>query len=307
MRVAVVIIATALIGVLGAVPRWTALQPADRVAAVPTVPVLLYHGIASSNGAADEDGAVGLSEFTTQMAFLRDRGYHSISPAEYVAWVRGSAPVLPRNPILITFDDNEATVPLAVGVLDRYGFRPTMYVVSGFADGSYGQFYLRWPGLAALVSHGWYLQFHAGPCGHGYISANTPYHCAAGLTIAGSAKTGHRYYPQPDSQPVAAYHARVRADVARGLAAMRAHLGYPAGWRSATFAVPWDDWGQPDTSNIPWLADYFARQFAVVLVQESYPGERVARLHHMRYRFQVDASTTLAQFRTALATPRFHR
>jgi hypothetical protein len=72
-----------------------------------------------------------------------------------------------------------------------------------------------------------------------------------------------------------------------------------------TFAVPWSDYGQPQTSNIPWLGRYFAREFSVVFIQNNYPAAARARKLRMRYRFEVDDPTTIKQFMVALRDPRF--
>jgi len=311
----IIAVALVLAGILGvgacSRPRTSTASEHTR-SRVPAaaVPVLLYHGITRSGGSdisqASDGGGVSLAAFKVQLAYLHDRGYRTISPAQYVGWVEGKHLALPPKPVLITFDDGQASAVRAQPVLRRYGFDAVMYVVSGFADGAYGRFYLRWSGLAALARDGWYMQFHAGPCGHGYISPDTPYHCAAGLAPATQgAKIGHRFYPQPFGQAPGVYHARVKADVVTGLNAMRSAFGYPANWHSVTFAVPWDDWGQPATSDQPWLARYFAQQFPVVFVQGSYPGNHFAWAHHMRYRFQVDNLTTFTQFRVALRDSRF--
>lgn len=253
MKSLIIAVALVLAGILGvgacshARTSTASEHTRSRVPAA-AVPVLLYHGITRSGGsdisqASDGGSGVSLAAFKVQLAYLHDRGYRTISPAQYVGWAEGKHLALPPKPVLITFDDGEASAVRAQPVLRRYGFDAVMYVVSGFADGAYGRFYLRWSGLAALARDGWYMQFHAGPCGHGYISPDTPYHCAADLAPAThGAKIGHRFYPQPFGQAPGVYHARVKADVVTGLNAMRSAFGYPPNWHSVTFAVPWDDW-----------------------------------------------------------------
>jgi hypothetical protein len=70
-------------------------------------------------------------------------------------------------------------------------------------------------------------------------------------------------------------------------------------------AVPWSDYAQPETSNIPWLGQYFAREFSVVFIQDNYPAAAQAKKLHLRYRFEVDDPTTMIQFPSVLQNPRF--
>jgi hypothetical protein len=71
---------------------------------------------------------------------------------------------------------------------------------------------------------------------------------------------------------------------------MRSVFNLPAGWRGPTFAVP-------------WLAAYFASQFPVVFVQESYHGD----VDNQRYRFEVHNPHDLEDFKAGLSSSRFAR
>jgi hypothetical protein len=272
---------------------------------VTRIPVLLYHGIVSPKDKAEN--SVTLEAFQSQMSYLHAEGYQTISPLQYVQWSEGKHPALPPKPILITFDCNQTSALLTQKVLEKYGFRPVMYVVSGFADHGYGDYYMTWDGLRTLASEGWYIQFHAGPCGHGYITIDTPFNCDYDFTFkfTGSAKIGHRYYSQKFGQSAPVYHARVERDVAIGMEEISTAFRMPESQLHETFAVPWSDYGQPQTSNIPWLGRYFAREFSVVFIQNNYPAMAQARKLRLRYRFEVDDPTTMKQFIVALRDPRF--
>ena len=267
---------------------------------VNTIPVLLYHGIVSPHDKAEN--SVTLTAFRSQMRYLHAQGYQTISPEQYVQWEEGKHPELPLKPILITFDCNQTSALLTQGVLQEYGFRPVMYIVSGFADHAYGNYYMTWDGLRTLANEGWYMQFHAGPCGHGYITVDTPFNCDYDDTFkfTEGAKIGHRYYSQTFGQPAPVYHARVERDVAIGMKEISAFFHMPESQLHETCAVPWSDYGQPETSNIPWLGKYFAREFSVVFIQDNYPSAAQARKLHLRYRFEVDHPTTMTQFTSAL-------
>ena len=285
------------------------LLPSAAVAestSVTRIPALLYHGIVSPSDKAEN--SVTLAAFRSQMSYLHAQGYQTISPEQYVQWYEGKHPALPPKPILITFDCNQTSARLTQGVLTEYGFRPVMYVVSGFADHAYGDYYMTWDGLRTLANEGWYMQFHAGPCGHGYITVDTPFNCDYDDTFefTEGAKIGHRYYSQTFGQPAPVYHARVERDVAIGMKEISTVFHMPQSQLHETFAVPWSDYGQPQTSNIPWLGQYSAREFSVVFIQNNYPAAAAqARKLHLRYRFEVDDPTTMAQFTFALQDPRF--
>ena len=75
---------------------------ADSVSG-PKVIVLNYHKVDHMNHSL----SVQPPDFEQQMAFLKDNGYHTITPHEmYMAFTDGAP--LPSNPVLITFDDGYA-------------------------------------------------------------------------------------------------------------------------------------------------------------------------------------------------------
>jgi len=269
---------------------------------VSRIPVIAYHGVTT-----DEDEVqdladprffdVRLQAFEAQMEYLHEAGYHSITPDQYERWVYGEDVSLPAKPILITFDDGQTSAQLATPVLAQYGFVAALYVVSGFADGDFdgpnGEpgWYLTWDELGEMRSTGrWIMQFHAGPMGHAYIDDPAYPQC-------------HHYYPCRFGQDDATYQARVKSDVAQGLGAMRSVFDLPSGWRGPTFAVPWDDAATAETAIEPWLAAYFADQFPVVFVQDSYAGN----VDNQRFRFEIHNPFDLDRFRSGLDSPDFAR
>jgi Polysaccharide deacetylase len=265
------------------------------------VPVLAYHGVTTDTAVVTDESDpryfdVRLAAFDEQMRYLHDAGYETITPSEYVSWVRGDEISLPAKPMLITFDDGQTSAALATPVLERYGFQAVMYVVSGFADGSFGSptgepgWYLTWDQLEDMRAGGtWIMQFHAGPRGHAFVDDPRDPTC-------------HRFYPCAYGEDADTYRARVKSDVAQGLGAMRTAFGLPAGWQGSTFAVPWDA-VTSDTAPDPWLPAYFAEQFPVVFVQESYTGPA----NHQRYRHEIHNPDAVAELRSAVASSRFTR
>jgi hypothetical protein len=271
-------------------------------AGVQRIPVLAYHGITTDAEVVRDDADaryfdVRLDEFDRQMAHLREARYQTITPDDYAAWVEGDDVTLPDKPILVTFDDGQTSAKLATPVLERYDFVAAMYVVSGFADGNYGGphgepgWYLTWDELKDMAASGhWVMQFHAGPQGHAYVNNPADPSC-------------HRFYPCRFGQDDAAYEARVKADVAQGLGAIRSTFDLPDGWQGSTMAVPFDDDAASGTASVtdPWLARYFASQFPVVFVQDSYDGDH----DNQRFRLEVHNSDDLDGVDAQLDSSRF--
>jgi hypothetical protein len=91
--------------------------------------------------------------------------------------------------------------------------------------------------------------------------------------------------------------------VAQGLGAIRTAFDLPARWQGLTVAVPWDDAVTSGAAPDPWLPAYFAEQFPVVFVQESYTGPA----NHQRYRHEIHNPDAVAVLRSALTSSRFTR
>ena len=96
------------------------------------------------------------------MSMLARDGFHAISIAQYARFAGGDIAELPNRPILITFDDGLLdSYQGADAVLERYGLRATMFVITANADAAEPG-YLSWPQLRAMAASGrWDLQEHA--------------------------------------------------------------------------------------------------------------------------------------------------
>lgn len=101
------------------------------------VPVLMYHHVRPDPGPGDPI-ARGLSvspeNFAAQVAYLAEHGYTSLTLGELAAVRAGRLPLPPR-PVVLTFDDAyrnfyEAAFP----VLRQYGFKATLFVITGLVD-----------------------------------------------------------------------------------------------------------------------------------------------------------------------------
>ncbi len=113
----------------------------------PKVIVLNYHKIDNMNNSL----SVLPTDFDAQMAFLKENGYHTITPHEmYMAFTDGAA--LPTNPVLITFDDGYSdNYTNAYPILKKYGLKATIFVITSLM-GRPG--YLTWGQAAEMDASG---------------------------------------------------------------------------------------------------------------------------------------------------------
>lgn len=101
------------------------------------VPILMYHYIRPDPGKNDpigEDLSVSPDHFQAQMAWLAQNGYHTMTVSE-LNQVRNHQIGLPTKPIVLTFDDGYRDFyTAAYPVLKQYGFKATLFVITGVVD-----------------------------------------------------------------------------------------------------------------------------------------------------------------------------
>lgn len=99
------------------------------------IPILVYHYIRVNPDPQDGLGfslSVTPVNFAAQMDWLVQNGYHPVTTADLVAYLRGERG-LPAKPIVITFDDGYADFYTnAIPILRAHDFTAVSYVVSGF-------------------------------------------------------------------------------------------------------------------------------------------------------------------------------
>jgi peptidoglycan/xylan/chitin deacetylase (PgdA/CDA1 family) len=102
---------------------------------VNALPVLLYHHVGPVRPGTLPWLTVPASRFEAQMRRLRARGWRAIASDEAAAWLLGGRP-LPGKAVMLTFDDAYADLADAVfPVLERAGFRATVFVATAHLGG----------------------------------------------------------------------------------------------------------------------------------------------------------------------------
>jgi tetratricopeptide (TPR) repeat protein len=138
---------------------------------MPIMPVLLYHGLTSTDAAPMLAHRIHLTitSFDNQMKSLRSAGFESVNMTQVASWHAGKG-VLPEKPVFITFDDARLdSFRLATPILAQYGYRATMFVPLEDVEsiGSIG--YANWDEIHKYKETGqWDFQAHGG-LAHGKI------------------------------------------------------------------------------------------------------------------------------------------
>ena len=245
------------------------------------VPVLLYHGV-DVVPRPSEPYSISHAEFARQMAMLARDGFHAISIAQYARFAGGDVAELPDRPILITFDDGRLdSYQSADAILERYGMRATMFVITANADAAKPG-YLSWSQLRVMVASGrWDLQEHA-HAGHVRIPTGP------------GRRTGPYYanliYQNGARERFSAFKRRVSSDILAGRRMLALQI---PGFEPLAFAVPYSDYGQQRTNYAPipaWESGWLQRMFKVFFVQDhrvyNLPGNPIGQ------RYGVRAATT---------------
>jgi peptidoglycan/xylan/chitin deacetylase (PgdA/CDA1 family) len=100
------------------------------------LPILAYHRVVGGLQGLATRFCVDPDTFESHLAFLRERGFYSISIEDWDRTLRRRI-VLRGRPILITFDDGYADIAdTAWPLLQRYGFSATVFLVTDLVGGT---------------------------------------------------------------------------------------------------------------------------------------------------------------------------
>jgi len=126
------------------------------------VPILMYHYVSELPPNADylrRDLTLSPEKFKTQLQYLADEGYHTITLTDLYLHLKQGYP-LPEKPVALTFDDGyrdayEVVFPL---LLD-YGFTGTFFVLATPAHFESPD-YLTWAQMNEMADAGMEMQSH---------------------------------------------------------------------------------------------------------------------------------------------------
>ena len=166
------------------------------------VPVLVYHCVGENPASPEGDGLfVSERTFARQMAFLHSMGYETIFAKDITG-------PLPRNPIVITFDDGyENNYTQAFPILERYGMKATIFVIGSESDrATPGR--LSWEQMRKMEASG-------------LVDIQSHTYDLHDIAASGA----YAQMPQPQETPEA-YGLRIQADMAKQREAFLRELGH---------------------------------------------------------------------------------
>lgn len=101
-----------------------------------TLPVLMYHSVASEGPAATARYRVRPEQFDAQLRYLKEAGFSSVTAGQWLAAARIRRP-LPSRSVLLTFDDGYLDFhDTAWPILQRHGFSALVFLVTGRVGGT---------------------------------------------------------------------------------------------------------------------------------------------------------------------------
>jgi Bacterial Ig domain len=305
------------------------------------VPVLNYHGITGPLDTAPDVYDQSPAQADAELAYLKANGYQSITVEQYQTWLtNGTLPAGITKPVLITVDDGLTDELAWDPLLQKYGMKAVLYVVTGFADNKTpgeaddAASHMTWAQIQSFAANGrWQIAFHAGLNGHGdfsdgitaiplstsqsqtYSSTCWTYYGCLG-TIATTTGSGRTKKTTTAPETPAQFQSQVAAEITAGLAELKQKVPTVS---LTSFACPWNACGQwttfyNDTTGAVqnWMPGYLASKFPIVFTQTNpityglatgTVGALTAFNRH--YRFEVHTDTTIDQFAAVLTDPAF--
>jgi peptidoglycan/xylan/chitin deacetylase (PgdA/CDA1 family) len=120
-----------------------------------TVPILTYHRFAEE---CDSPMCMPTRVFKEQIRYLKDNGYHAITPEDLLAFLEYRQP-LPRKSVMITIDDGYRSIyDIAYPVLRENGFTATLFIYTELIDVS--PVALSWNQLLEMKRNGFAVGSH---------------------------------------------------------------------------------------------------------------------------------------------------
>jgi hypothetical protein len=243
--------------------------------------------------------AVTPAQLDAQLATLKASGFHTVTAAQFLAWLNGDAR-LPARPLLLTFNRGAKNIwRYADPIVARYGFHAVVFPVTGWIS-THQPFYLNWEELRALrATRRWDIG----------ASSNAAA-AAAQINAAGrvrGAVTNLRWFRRERRRETLQQYAhRVSVDLDGSIAALQAQ-GLP---RPQLFSFPNRiSTARPNDARVPkLLAAIVHQRFRAAFERGAQPAlVRRADAGHYLNRIQVSGVTSprdLLQAVQAAARPR---
>lgn len=113
------------------------------------IPVLMYHSIKNDK---NNPLVVQPELFKSQMQYLKDNGYTTLSMSELVNFMKYNKKV-PKKSVVITFDDGyEDNYINAYPILKHYNFKATIFIITDLCN--QGGLYIKFPQMREMIKNG---------------------------------------------------------------------------------------------------------------------------------------------------------
>ncbi len=129
-----------------------------------SIPILMYHEVTEPDRIAtlskriQRSYIVSRGNFDSQIRYLSNNGYRSISLNQLIGYIDGDQIDLPSKSVIITFDDGfRGNYEYALPVLQRYGMAATFFTIVNKMDKEY---MLTWRQLKAMQDGRMSIQSH---------------------------------------------------------------------------------------------------------------------------------------------------
>src|SRR5437879_510974 len=114
-----------------------------------SLPIIVYHQIrVSGDEPADGQTAISLEKLESQMSYLHEQGYVTLSMDEVIRFLRGEP--FPVKVIEVNCDDGWKSGLNAVPVLNRFGFKASFWIIAGKGIGDP---YMDWADIEQLSAN----------------------------------------------------------------------------------------------------------------------------------------------------------
>ncbi len=137
--------------------------PAMLPAVTLRVPILMYHFVSALPAATDLNYGLTVTDadFTAQLGYLRDHGYHTVSVQQVFNALYQHA-ALPDRPVMLTFDDGYVdNYTDAFPILRRFHDHAEFNIISAYVGLTVGiNSYMTWPQLRQLAAAGMDIGSH---------------------------------------------------------------------------------------------------------------------------------------------------